>query len=150
MPLFIDMAETMGPLDTDSIPMQRVLIKAPEDQSKMSALYADLVNQLKYSSSINIFDFRDFQETLEDSQQILSIIFTIISMIAMFLCFFSLISSMTANILEQTKEICVLRAVGITKARMCRLYIYEAFVLVISASFSGIIIGFMISWTMIA
>lgn len=43
-------------------------------------------------------------------------IFTVITILVMVLCFFSLVSSMTANILEQSKEIAVLRAVGITKS----------------------------------
>ncbi len=66
----------------------------------------------------------------------------------MFLCFFSLSSSMTANLLEQTKEIGIMRAMGITKKRIISLYVYEAFVLVMASSLLGILIGTMVGFTM--
>jgi ABC-type antimicrobial peptide transport system permease subunit len=66
----------------------------------------------------------------------------------MVLCFFSLISSMTANIMEQTKEIAILRAVGITKSSMIRLYIYEAFTLVFSSCIIGMFVGIIVGFTM--
>ena len=62
----------------------------------------------------------------------------------MVLSFFSLISSMTANILEQTKEIAVLRAIGIKSMSMIRLYIYEAFTLVFSSCLIGMIVGILV------
>lgn len=66
----------------------------------------------------------------------------------MTLCFFSLSSSMTANMLEQAKEISVLRAIGNTKATIIRLYIYEAFVLVLSSSSIGLVVGYCIGFSM--
>ena len=68
--------------------------------------------------------------------------------IMMFLCFFSLSASMSANLYDQTKEIGVLRAIGITRIRITLLYFYEALILVFSASFLGIIIGVFVGWTM--
>jgi ABC-type antimicrobial peptide transport system permease subunit len=57
---------------------------------------------------------------------------------AMVAAFFSLNSSMLTNISEQTKEVGILRAVGLTKAAIFRLYIYEAFILIIGASLLGV------------
>lgn len=66
----------------------------------------------------------------------------------MALSFFSLVSSMTANILEQTKEIAVLRAVGITKDMMRTIYFLEAFTLVFSSCIIGSGVGVLIGFTM--
>ena len=66
----------------------------------------------------------------------------------MFLCFFSLTSSMTANLFESAKEIGVLRAIGFTKNRIYFLYSYEAFILVLASSMQGILIGIFVGWTM--
>ena len=55
---------------------------------------------------------------------------------------------MTANLYEQTKEIGIMRAMGITKRRIISLYIYEAFVLVMASSLLGILIGTMVGFTM--
>lgn len=79
---------------------------------------------------------------------ILNMIFDVIIAITMFLCFFSLSSSMTANLYEQTKEIGILRATGMTRNRIIVLYIYESFILVMASSLLGIIIGTMVGFTM--
>ncbi len=79
---------------------------------------------------------------------ILNMIFNVIIAITMFLCFFSLSSSMTANLYEQTKEIGILRAIGLTKMRITLLYIYESFLLVMASSLLGILIGTMVGFTM--
>ena len=73
-------------------------------------------------------------------------IFNVIIAITMFICFFSLSSSMTGNLYEQVKEISVMRSIGFTKGIIMKLFIYEAFVLVVSSSFSGVIIGTFVGW----
>lgn len=76
------------------------------------------------------------------------ILFSTITYIVMLLCYFSLVSAMTANIYEQTKEITVYRALGITKALMINIYKYEAFVLVFTNSLMGLIVGTLIGFIM--
>ena len=79
---------------------------------------------------------------------ILEAIFNVIIVIAMFLCFFSLSSSMSANMFEQSKEVGILRAIGLTKYRITMLYIYEAFILVTASSLLGVLIGVIVGFTM--
>jgi ABC-type antimicrobial peptide transport system permease subunit len=50
--------------------------------------------------------------------------------------------------MEQVKEISVLRAIGNSKFTIVRLYVYEAFVLVLSSSVIGLFVGFAIGYTM--
>jgi ABC-type lipoprotein release transport system permease subunit len=80
---------------------------------------------------------------------IMAYFFNITTVVAMAVAFFSLISSMYANVREQTKEIGVLRAMGMTKPRLYRVYMYEAFTLVFSSSIMGMIIGSFVSYTMV-
>ena len=75
-------------------------------------------------------------------------IFAVIILVVMFLCFFALSTNMSSNLLEQTKEIAVLRAIGFTRLRIKVLYFYEAFVLVFSSCLMGILIGVSIGFTM--
>ena len=70
--------------------------------------------------------------------------------IMMFLCFFSLVASMTANILDQTSEIGVMRSIGITTYEIKKIYFYEALILVLSSCFLGVFIGMAIGYSMIA
>ena len=70
--------------------------------------------------------------------------------IMMFLCFFSLSASMSANIYEQQKEIGIMRAIGVTNWQVKRMYFYEAFILVMSASILGMFAGIVICYTAMA
>ena len=53
---------------------------------------------------------------------------------------------MTGNLYEQVKEISVMRTIGFTKGIIMKLFIYEAFILVLSSSFSGVVIGTWVGW----
>ena len=88
------------------------------------------------------------EKDLDEVKDILDVIFNIIIILSMFLCLFSLVSSTSANMMEQTKEIGVLRAIGFTKFMIKRLYFYETFVLVFASSCLGIIVGTFVGWTM--
>ena len=81
-------------------------------------------------------------------EQIIDYIFLMTIAIMMFLCFFSLSASMSANLYDQTKEIGIMRAMGVTKMRIKLLYFYEALILVFSASILGVLIGVTVGWTM--
>jgi len=49
---------------------------------------------------------------LDEVNYILDIVFSVIISMCMFLAFFSLVSAMSANIMNQSKEIGILRALG--------------------------------------
>lgn len=53
------------------------------------------------------------RKSLVKSDSVMDIIFSVATYIAMFLCLFSLMSSMYTNIFEQSKEIAILRAMGL-------------------------------------
>ena len=83
----------------------------------------------------------DDKERLDTQARTMDSIFNVIVLIAMSLCFFSLGSSMSANIFDQSKEIAVLRSIGVSKPNVMKIFIYEALVLVISCSICGFFIG---------
>tara|TARA_B110000285_G_scaffold221609_1_gene274796 strand:- start:4 stop:384 length:381 start_codon:yes stop_codon:yes gene_type:complete len=86
---------------------------------------------------------------MDEVTSILDTIFNIIIIITMFLCFFSLCSSMGANLMDQAKEIGVLRAMGFTNYRIKLLYFYEAFVLVMASCLLGVMIGVIVGFVMV-
>ena len=61
--------------------------------------------------------------------------------IALFIAFFLLLLSMTQNINNAIWEYGVLRSMGLTKSEGSRVYMYEAFMIVIAASILGIAVG---------
>ena len=84
-----------------------------------------------------------------DALELLDAVFMIIIAVMMLLCFFALQGSMTANLYEQSKEIGVLRALGITRWRICMLYFYEALLLVFASCLLGLFIGTVVGTTMV-
>lgn len=96
-----------------------------------------------------MFNYYDEDETIEQINFILNTIFNIVIIITMFLCFFSLCASMSSNLYESTKEVAILRAIGYTSYRVKQLYFYEAFILVVSSSGLGALIGATVGYTFI-
>ena len=88
-------------------------------------------------------------KTLEYVESVISMIFNIVIVITMALCFFSLSSSMSANLFDQKKEIGILRALGFTRIRIMFLYSYEAFILVMASSILGVFVGTVAAFTMV-
>ena len=81
---------------------------------------------------------------------ILDVVFNGIMVITMFLSFFSLCSSVSGNLMDQTKEIGILRSLGCTSRRIKTLFVYEAFILVSASSFQGLLIGLVVGTTLMA
>ena len=79
---------------------------------------------------------------------LINIIFSMTIAIMMFLCFFSLATSMSANLYDQAKEIGILRAMGVTKGRIRMLFFYEALILVFASCLLGVFVGTVVGFTM--
>ncbi|ORC93588.1 uncharacterized protein TM35_000014650 [Trypanosoma theileri] len=74
--------------------------------------------------------------------------FTFTEIVTLLICFSSLFGSMSANVLESSKEIGIYRCIGMTKPQIYRIFIWEAFVLVIVGSIMGVIIGMIVGYSM--
>ena len=128
-----------------------VMLKDPQDKVAIKRLNDQVKRGLgpEALDSLNIRDYFKDDKTNEQVTEILDIIFNVIIVITMGLCFFSLCSSMSANLMDQTKEIGIMRAMGYTKSRIKMLYFYEAFILVISSCMLGVFIGVTVGFTMV-
>jgi len=95
-----------------------------------------------YANYLVVESWKQFAEGhfMERAEKLASL-FSQITVIAMGLCFFSLSSSMSANISDQCKEIQVLRSFGTSKFFIMRTFVYEALILVMSSATSGLFIG---------
>ena len=69
----------------------------------------------------------------------------VVAVIAISLSFFLLLVSFTSNITENAWEFGVLRAVGLTKNQMAKIYIYESVSLALAAGILGSIVGISIA-----
>jgi len=144
---------TQGYAETISdIPLRSMLLNI-EESSFNTKEYSRLVDGLKLiingHSGISIWQYKRIAVTLDMVNLAMQFFFNFATVAAMSICFFSLMSSMYTNVYEQTKEIGILQSLGLTKWKLRKVYIYEAFVLVLSASFGGVLIGTGISWSIV-
>jgi len=95
-------------------------------------------------------DVRNKFRGLQTAKEAMNLFAAGTTAVALLICFFSLTSSMIANIHEQTKEIGLLRALGVTRVWIARVYSLEAMVLVLSAAALGVAIGTILAFTISA
>ena len=86
----------------------------PSDRDKVDALASEI-----YDATGFVFEKSyEHQDSVQVIINLLDLLFSVVIAIMMFLCFFSLSTSMSASLYEQTKEIGVLRSIGVTKRRI--------------------------------
>ena len=131
------------------MPMSTMYIKTSSATTSADTkrIMADLSRLVMYETP---YSLDDVLVGLKDADGTLAMIFQIVTIAAMAVAFFSLNSSMVTNIFEQKKEIGVLRALGLQKSGIFRLFIYEAFFLIMSAACLGTLIGVVVGWSMAA
>eukprot|EP00007_Cunea_sp_BSH-02190019_P001337 CAMPEP_0174241540 /NCGR_PEP_ID=MMETSP0417-20130205/23696_1 /TAXON_ID=242541 /ORGANISM="Mayorella sp, Strain BSH-02190019" /LENGTH=1110 /DNA_ID=CAMNT_0015320789 /DNA_START=233 /DNA_END=3562 /DNA_ORIENTATION=- len=150
---FPDLLELIdfGILSVDDIPLSVLHIEFVPDATKdqLDQVKRDLnkVGGEDPGASASVRDSRTNDEPIEKANIAMTFFFAFTIVLAMAISFFSLVASMFTNIHEQTKEIGILRSIGMPKFRLIRIYIYEAFTLVLSASTLGLVIGTLVGWT---
>jgi len=132
----------------EDLPLQKLLVKAIGDTNENLDKVYNLLSRLQQEKypSLKIWDFRDSENGLESNKNALSIIFYAVEIVVIILSLFSLTTSMTTNIFEQTKEIAVMKSLGVRKHFINLLYVAEAFVLVCSSALFGILIGTLVGY----
>jgi ABC-type antimicrobial peptide transport system permease subunit len=137
----------------DEVPLERFLARtASDDDAALDRVASDLrqivrLQNVARDGRLGIYDYRDSLEPIEQANVAMLFFFGATIAIAMFVAFFALASSMLTNVREQSREIGVMRALGLPDAWLARIYIYEAFVVVFSSSLLGILIGTLVGWT---
>ena len=99
-------------------------------------------------ANIDLWLLSNLNNRLGMISNIVFLIFYIISSVVLIFCLFNLTASMTINIYEQKKEIAIMRSLGMKRRHVIFVYIAEAFILILSSSIIGTIVGSIISYTM--
>ena len=71
--------------------------------------------------------------------------FDVLALITLFVGFFSISNTMTMNVFERTREIGMLRSVGMTRRQVRRLVLAEAVMLGIMGGIMGLVFGIILS-----
>jgi len=144
IPMFLHIADI--PMEELTYAYLLVRVPDPEDTALIDDLKAQFADAVPHGVSISAA--YEKKKDLDKVVRIINIIFSTTIAIMMFLCFFSLTASMSANLYDQTNEIGLLRAIGLTKGRVRMLYFYEALILVFASCLLGVFVGTVIGYTM--
>jgi ABC-type antimicrobial peptide transport system permease subunit len=157
-PLYLDMlqkcrnyfAETYEDISIasyENLPLWGINIKPKESADEKDI---DEINAVlrQYGPDADLWLFASMKKRLDTAANIVFFIFYVVSSIVLIFCLFNLTASMTINIFEQKKEIAILRSLGTKKRHVIFIYIAESFILILSSSIIGSIIGGIISYTM--
>jgi ABC-type antimicrobial peptide transport system permease subunit len=96
----------------------------------------------------SLLDSKELIEVLQTSSDFMEFFSGIITTLALALTFFLLFVSFVSNITQHLWEVGVLRALGLTRVMLSRIYIYEAVSSMVAAGALGVGIGICVSLTM--
>ncbi|KAN0000825.1 hypothetical protein ACTFIZ_001278 [Dictyostelium cf. discoideum] len=133
-----------------NIPVSVILIKP-------KSIDNDLIDSLQYKISKNCLSnlkstgpyIIRYKDSSNSSDKLNSLFFDFATVISIIISSFSLISSMFTSIKNQSKEIGILRSIGLSNFKIYKIYIIEAFTLSFGSCIIGIIIGIFISYTIL-
>ena len=84
----------------------------------------------------------DVVNTLQTVTSVFNILTGVIAGISLFIAFFLLLIATTQNVTSAIWEYGVLRSMGVKRSEGRRIFMYEAFLVVVSAAILGTIVGF--------
>ena len=144
---FAESSNDVSIIGYEDLPIWGVNIK-PKDSATEEDI--DLISSIirRSVSGGDSWFFASMKMRLDMASTIIQILFYIISTIVLIFCLFNLTASMTINIYEQKKEIAILRSLGTKRRHVIFIYVAEAFILILTSSIIGSIIGGIISYTM--
>lgn len=129
-------------------PKRALFVKMIDKASKIQKdIIKDGLRNYITSDRIFLIDMEEMQSSANDAVGLLQIFLNVVSALAIILCFFVLLISFTSNVTENVWEFGVLRAIGLTAAQTIRIYIYEAFSIILSSILLGSFIGLFVSVT---
>ncbi|KAA8499220.1 hypothetical protein FVE85_6805 [Porphyridium purpureum] len=132
----------------ESLPLVRFVLRTIPLDRVSDTQYAELRAQLlgiPCSASLEVWEFRSTLDTLSDTRTFLNLGFLGVSVFAMLICSFSLVSSMLASVVEQSKELAVLRALGVRGFQLFRVKSGEAMALLFTSSMYGVLSGWLVA-----
>jgi len=99
-------------------------------------------------NTLIVIDIQKIESNMETTQLIFNIFIVFLGIIAFIISFFMLLVATTSNIKENMWEFGVLRAIGLRKVQITRIYLYEALAVYLSAALLGMLVGFILATTL--
>ena len=121
---------------------------ATHDAQSQSAIARDLTDRFSSAQMrvTNTITQRDLQKTISDSLGIIVVFLVIMAALLAAVGGIGLSGTMSINVLEATREIGVMRAIGASNGAIYRIFITEGVVVGLISWFLGVILSVPLSW----
>jgi len=124
-----------------------VLIKA-EDGADVGAVQSDLEEALAPYPNIEVRDQAGFREKYADFlNQVLNLV-TALLLFAVIIALFGVMNTLYLSIYERTRELGLLRAVGLTRRQTRSMVRWEAVIVSVMGALFGVVIGIAFGWAL--
>lgn len=91
---------------------------------------------------------REFDQTYATFEVVMRVVFVVAALLLSFVGECSLVAAMSWNVLSSKKEYGMMRAMGMGQFEVRRVFVEEAFVLVMGAAVMGVVCGMAVSYMM--
>ena len=112
------------------------------------AIQQDLIKNGSFYDN-QIFKLSDHVEEFKNTEKMLNLIFNGTTNLVLIICFFNLTAAMSSKITASRNQLAILRCLGLSKIRTSLIFLYDSFLVVLSASFIGLLGGSILAWMLI-
>lgn len=144
MQVFMDLPTAMEFLDITSVPLLITVLERTEYTGQVKEIITQAFNgQSGQPLAVKAWD--ELADYYQQVQGFYGTLLQIIRFIIMLVVIFTIINTMTMSVLERTREIGALRALGTQKGAIIRLYIAEGLWIGLLGGISGVLLGLIAS-----
>jgi len=121
-------------------------VQANGDAAAQKAVAKQIREQFDLRYRFGVSCTAEQKENARAIYWVTQVLFGLLLGVAVIIAVFALIASMASTVLERRREIGVLKALGMRRRELFRLFLSEAVVLTLSAGVAGGAIGFTLAW----
>ncbi|WKK21492.1 ABC transporter permease [Streptomyces olivoreticuli] len=145
--MYLDIATAKSYLPADRMPLTgMILAKAADGQTKEAA--ASLKAAVKDYPQIKVRDQSDYKKLIKDQVgQLLNMIYGLLAL-AIIVAVLGVVNTLALSVVERTREIGLMRAIGLSRRQMRRMIRLESVVIALFGALLGLGLG--MAWGMVA
>ncbi|MFC0600257.1 ABC transporter permease [Streptomyces palmae] len=138
--MYINITTLERYVPADQIPMNTMMFASAKDGQE-SAAYAALKKELKHDPQIQVKDQTDYKEMMKDQiGGLLNLIYGLLAL-AIIVAILGVVNTLALSVVERTREIGLMRAIGLSRRQMRRMIRLESVVIALFGALLGLGLG---------
>lgn len=122
--------------------LDKIFIKLQNDRvGEAASIIAQIDDDYQNDYDYELYNLARRIANQQEAFAIVDALFTLVLMATVVICLFGLLSSSYSTIIERKKEIGIIRTLGLKGKEVNRMFILEAFIIMLSSGFVGTLVG---------